>query len=29
VFDEFCKNVADQQKELAAAAQRQAVEGFR
>lgn len=29
VFDEFCKNIATEQKELAAAAQRQAVEGFK
>jgi hypothetical protein len=29
VFDEFCKNIASQQKELAAAAERQAVDGFK
>ena len=29
VFDELCKNVATEQKELAAAAQRQAVDGFK
>jgi hypothetical protein len=29
VFDEFCKNVAAEQKELAAAAARQSVDGFK
>eukprot|EP00878_Enallax_costatus_P031311 GHUV01034233.1.p1 GENE.GHUV01034233.1~~GHUV01034233.1.p1 ORF type:complete len:236 (+),score=103.21 GHUV01034233.1:642-1349(+) len=29
VFDEFCKNIAEEQKALAAAAEKQAVEGFR
>jgi hypothetical protein len=29
VFDEFCKNVAAEQKALAAAAEKQAVEGFK
>lgn len=29
VFDEFCKNVAEEQKVLAAAAEKQAVEGFK
>lgn len=29
VFDEFCKNIAMEQKELAATAQRQSVDGFR
>jgi hypothetical protein len=29
VFDEFCKNVAAEQKALAAAAEKQAVDGFK
>lgn len=29
VFDEFCKNVAEEQKALAAATEKQAVEGFK
>lgn len=29
VFDEFCKNIAAEQKALAAAAEKQAVEGFK